>query len=990
MALPRVGVELVLEGAPDFFGGISKAEGAIGDLGTSASKGAGGLNVLGSAASAAGLAVGGALVAGIAAAGGALLDVSARASEARTALQGLNGVDYGQVLNDASLLEARYGADLQSVLGATRTLMSEFGLSSQEAMNLIVAGFEGGLDTSGDFLDSIGEYSNLFADNGFAAEEFFSTMQTGMAGGVLGSDKISDSLKEFGIIIQSFPDNLFGPDGALFHDLDMSRQEIAALMEGMSSGTISVADAYDLLLPKLAALEDPIQRNTVGTALFGTMWEDLGASAILAVDTTATSMADLAATADNGRQTISSLGEVFPRLWAAGSNALLPLNDALLGFANAVLTADDPLAELGNQLQQFGSRAMAAVQEAIPQFRAGLAQMAQALGAWVQEGLPQLITNLSTARDRLVGWALENLPKWTAELGKLAYALYSWVIDALPGLGTNLGKIAGLLITKTGEFLGFVTPKLLELGALFVTWVATEALPKLPGELVKVGIAILSGIGNFLAEVVPPLIQLGGKFVTWVGTDVLPKLPGELAKIGSAIVSGIGAFVGNVAAEAANIGSALAEGIGDGFAAAWGRVKQWVADQVAKIPEPVRKALGISSPSQVFADEVGRPIVQGIARGILDSLDLVLDAAGDVSWAVLDEAKKLAKSIESTLGPLLADAYKASIDFAGGQINVLDTLDKLERVDTAKYDRLARDAAKASQEAARLFFGDDKDAAAGAQAIYSQLAEQRNAAKRVIVEQQAIAARAQQQLAEVQRQASTLGVVEGAQFLKLRTAQISRLAQEEQKLAAATTAEERDRVNERIALLKRQQQAELALYEHESKQRAAKQAEQLRDAKEALKQLGNLVFYSQQDVFGKGSDLIQGLIKGALSQTDALKKALSGLLADALAAARKQMGIKSPSTVFADRLGAPLAQGVGIGFSRAMGGVATQVSADLLGAASTAAQTVRPPASAAQMTRSSSTTYAPTNNFNYAPQYQGAPRQPMQDFAIMRSLYGRG
>lgn len=981
MALPRVGVELALEGSADFFGGISKAEGAIGDLGTSASKGAGGLNVLGSAASAAGLAVGGALVAGIAAAGGALLDVSARASEARTALQGLNGVDYGQVLNDASLLEARYGADLQSVLGATRTLMSEFGLSSQEATNLIISGFEGGLDTSGDFLDSIGEYSNLYAQNGASASEFFSTLQTGLAGGALGTDKAADAFKEFGIRIQ---------DGSATTRDALAALGIEDVLAGISAGTLTVADAFPIVQEAIRGVNDPILQAQLGVALFGTQFEDLGADALLAISTTATSMADLAATADNGRQTISSLGEVFPRLWAAGSNALLPLNDALLGFANAVLTADDPLAELGNQLQQFGSRAMAAVQEAIPQFRAGLAQMAQALGAWVQEGLPQLITNLSTARDRLVGWALENLPKWTAELGKLAYALYTWVLDALPGLGTNLGKIAGLLITKTGEFLGFVTPKLLELGALFVSWVATEALPRLPGELVKVGGALLSGIGNFIREVAPEIGKLAQKFITWVQEEVLPKAPGELAKIGTAIVTGIGAFIGSVGTEAGKIGTAIIDGIVDMVAGGVGKIVGAVQQAAQDALESAKRALGISSPSQVFADEVGRPIVQGIARGILDSLDLVLDAAGDVSWAVLDEAKKLAKSIESALGPLLADAYKGAIDFAGGQINVLDTLDRLEKIDTSKYDRLARDAAKASQEAARLFFGDDKDAAAGAQAIASQLAAQRNAAKRVIVEQQAIAARAQQQLAEVQRQASTLGVVEGAQFLKLRTAQISRLAQEEQKLAAATTAEERDRVNERIALLKRQQQAELALYEHESKQRAAKQAEQLRDAKEALKQLGNLVFYSQQDVFGKGSDLIQGLIKGALSQTDALKKALSGLLADALAAARKQMGIKSPSTVFADRLGAPLAQGVGIGFSRAMGGVASQVSADLLGAASTAAQTVRPPASAAQLVRSSSTTYAPVSNYHYNPTYQGAPRQPMQDFAIMRSLYGRG
>ena len=123
--------------------------------------------------------IGGTLVAG-------LMDVSAKADQARVALQDVaDRVDFSSLIENATILEARFGTDLQSILGATRTLMTEFGLTGDEAMAVITAGFERGLDTSGDFLDSIGEYSNLFAENGATAEEFFSLLDTGLAGGAL-------------------------------------------------------------------------------------------------------------------------------------------------------------------------------------------------------------------------------------------------------------------------------------------------------------------------------------------------------------------------------------------------------------------------------------------------------------------------------------------------------------------------------------------------------------------------------------------------------------------------------------------------------------------------------------------------------------------------------------------------------------------------------------------------------------------------------------
>ena len=286
----------------------------------------------GIAAGVAGLAaiLGGTVVAG-------LVDVSARAAQARTALQDMADVDYESLLRDAALLESRFGADFESTLGATRTLMAQFGMTSDEALSFITAGFERGLDTSGDFLDTIGEYSNLFAEGGATADEFFSLMETGLQGGVLGTDKAADAFKEFGIRIREMGDDVFGPDGILRWELKMTDEEVSEFADGMRDGTISVADAYRELMPRIRAINDPIARNAAGVKLFGTQWEDLGDTAITNIDLTATSMTDIDEAADKSRNELQSLGDIFPVLWSEFTSALLPAHDSLLAFTNRVV-----------------------------------------------------------------------------------------------------------------------------------------------------------------------------------------------------------------------------------------------------------------------------------------------------------------------------------------------------------------------------------------------------------------------------------------------------------------------------------------------------------------------------------------------------------------------------------------------------------------------------------------------------------------------------
>ena len=90
-------------------------------------------------------------------------------------------VDIGKVTEQAFSLQKTFGVDMNESLGAVSTLMTKFGLTSEEAMDFIVTGFQDGLDGSGDFLESVNEYSTQFSNGGADAGQFFSVLKTGFS-----------------------------------------------------------------------------------------------------------------------------------------------------------------------------------------------------------------------------------------------------------------------------------------------------------------------------------------------------------------------------------------------------------------------------------------------------------------------------------------------------------------------------------------------------------------------------------------------------------------------------------------------------------------------------------------------------------------------------------------------------------------------------------------------------------------------------------------
>lgn len=167
-----------------------------------------------------------------------------------------------------------YGIDESS--RAVKAMMENFNVSAAEAYDYIARGAQNGLDYSGELLDNISEYSVQFKKMGLSASDMFTIFENGAQNGAWNLDKIGDSVKELAIrVIDGSDTSKQGFEALNFNADDMAKK--------FAEGGDTARAAFQEVITALAAMDDPVAQNTAGINLMGTMWEDMGAQAILAL-----------------------------------------------------------------------------------------------------------------------------------------------------------------------------------------------------------------------------------------------------------------------------------------------------------------------------------------------------------------------------------------------------------------------------------------------------------------------------------------------------------------------------------------------------------------------------------------------------------------------------------------------------------------------------------------------------------------------------------
>lgn len=173
-------------------------------------------------------------------------------------------------------LRDTYDYDFVETLRAVNMLMEQFGVTGDEAFNLIAQGSQKGLNKNGDLLDTINEYSVHYKQLGYDANEFFNSLENGSEAGTFSVDKLGDAMKEFGIRSKDTASST--TEGFELIGLDADK-----MREKFSKGGDNAKAATSEVLKALFKMDDKVKQNQAGVDLFGTMWEDLGIDGVKAL-----------------------------------------------------------------------------------------------------------------------------------------------------------------------------------------------------------------------------------------------------------------------------------------------------------------------------------------------------------------------------------------------------------------------------------------------------------------------------------------------------------------------------------------------------------------------------------------------------------------------------------------------------------------------------------------------------------------------------------
>lgn len=419
--------------------------------------------------------------------GESLQDVADAVSLVDRNMKNISPDEIVEATEAALALQDTFEYGVEESTRAAAAIQKNFGGSAKEAFSLIAAGAQNGLDYSGELIDTINEYSSQFSKLGFTADGMFQLLQSGADSTAWNLDKVGDAIKEFSIRSIDGSDTTVAAFQALGYNA-------SAMMETFAGGGEDANKAFFDVLNTLMDMDDQVKRDALGVALFGTMWEDLGAEAMQA-------MADASTAAYDTQGALEQINSVR-------------YNDLESAMQGVKRQAEGILWTIGEQLEPYildGLNFLSAT--VIPNVQTAV----EKLGGYVQSNV---IPTIKTAAQ----WIGENKDMLLTLAGAITTAVGAFMAlrtagqaaGAIKGIGTVLGtavKQGGLLKTVVGllggQFTVIIAIIAAVAGAFVILWNRSEQFRN----------AVMGILGR-----VQPLLQALGNFASMIWSNLAPAL----------------------------------------------------------------------------------------------------------------------------------------------------------------------------------------------------------------------------------------------------------------------------------------------------------------------------------------------------------------------------------------------------------------------------------------------------------------------------------
>lgn len=584
-------------------------------------------------------------------------DVADMMARVKQQMQGISDVDLKDVTEDLLTLRDTFGMDENETLRGAQQLMKQFGITSQEAFDLMATGAQNGLNKSDELGDNISEYSGKFKQAGYSADEYFQLMQNGLDGGAYNLDKVNDAINE--VTTRLVDGNI---EGAL-DSFDTKTQDV---FKAWQEGRKTQKDVVNAIVEDISRTTNQQEKLNKTATAFGTMGEDFNAGFIESLTTVGNKYKDVEGAMDKVKD-IANGG----------------LKNALSGLGRTFLNSFTPIGEL---ITPILAGIIGLITVAIQGIQQGFAKVGDVISNVLSKIDTSGITELTSQVSEVLAPAFDEVRK---AIDEMKVALEPIAKEILGKIGNAIQNV----VNQAQKILSVVGPPILAIIKKIIQTVIGMT-PVITSILQVVG-SVVSGIISFITMVVTyvgtaiatilgfimPIVQIVATIVANIWSVILTVAQNIWSKV-SEVVTAIIGFVSNLFKTVSDIINNIWSKIQDSMNKVRDKV-QGVIDNINKYFNNIK-----STVSDVFNNIWSK--VQGVMDKVGNKISNVLQGVQN-SWNGLKGfVSGVFGGIESAVSSLVGSVKGMVNGVIGGINGAISIINKIPGVHIGKIPRLER------------------------------------------------------------------------------------------------------------------------------------------------------------------------------------------------------------------------------------------------------------------------------------------------------------
>ena len=240
----------------------------------------------------------------------------------------LSETDLTNLTQQAITLDELYGIDMNETLRGVNSLMQQYGLTAQEAMDYIVVGTQNGLDKTNELGDNLSEYAGKFSQAGYSASEYFQLLDNGLKNGAYNLDKVNDAINEVTTRLV---------DGTIGESIGSFSTKTQELFTSWQNGGATQKQVIDSIVADIGNCTNQQEALNLVALAFGTMAEDGNLKFITSLTSVGSTYDSVKGSAQGMFDATTTPMQQMESNTRKLQQALVPLGEKLAELANAIL-----------------------------------------------------------------------------------------------------------------------------------------------------------------------------------------------------------------------------------------------------------------------------------------------------------------------------------------------------------------------------------------------------------------------------------------------------------------------------------------------------------------------------------------------------------------------------------------------------------------------------------------------------------------------------